>query len=307
LHKKIEILVLNISNTNLKKYYQLKEMTSLAPVLETINGHKRDQQIKFYPRFHKYEILTDPKTKYTSVTTWNKGHFPQFDADAVIANIFNSKGWGPHHKYWGQTAEQIKASWKTNSDAVSGAGTSLHERIEKFMNNEELENYTQLELYNAHQRHSVLPDKEAPEWNYFMQFVKDHPDLKPHRTEWMVFNEDVKIAGSIDMVYKNPDGTLSIYDWKRSKEITKTTGWHKYALNPIIGHLPDTNFWHYALQLNTYKYILETKYDVKISSLYLVRLHPDNEEQTYELLEVPDLSKEMKALFEERKMQIKTA
>lgn len=272
--------------------------------LKNKNAHNRDKLIKFYARGHKYEITSDPKSKYTSVTTWNHTHFPKFDADAVITNIFNSKNWGPDHKYWGQTAEQIKASWKSNGDAVAGAGTNLHERIEYFMNNEQLSpDYSHQELYDFHMNQNESTDN-AKEWNYFLQFVKDHPQLKPYRTEWMIYDEDLKLAGSIDMVYENPDGTLSIYDWKRSKEITSVNNWNKFSLNPIISHMPDTNFWHYALQLNTYKAILERKYGKIVTHLCLVRLHPDNTEESYELLPVPILEKELSDLFEERKRSV---
>jgi ATP-dependent exoDNAse (exonuclease V) beta subunit len=272
--------------------------------LKNKNAHNRDSQIKFYARGHKYEITSDPNSKYTSVTTWNHSHFPKFDADAVIKNIFNGKSWGPDHKYWGQSAEQIKASWKSNGDAVAGAGTSLHERIESFMNNDHLSpNYRHNELYEDFvQQHGDIDD--VKEWNYFLQFVKDHPDLKPYRTEWMIFDEDLKLAGSIDMVYENLDGTLSIYDWKRSKEITSVNNWNKFALNPLISDMPDTNFWHYSLQLNTYKAILERKYGKIVTNLCLVRLHPDNPEESYELLPVPILTKELNDLFEERKRSI---
>ena len=277
----------------------------INPVLERRNIHERDSEIKFYARGHKYEIITDPKSKYTSVTTWNHKHFPKFDADAIIANMFKSKGWGPEHKYWGQTAEQIKASWKSNGDAVSGAGTNLHERIEDFMNNNWLEGvYSQKELYEIYKCDFKDKVDEAVEWEYFLKFVENHPELTPYRTEWMIFDEDLKIAGSIDMVYENPDGTLSIYDWKRSKDISKINGWNKFALNPLICHMPDSNFWHYALQLNTYKGILERKYGKKVTKLCLVRLHPDIKEETYELLEVPILTKEIKELFEERQKEV---
>ena len=120
----------------------------------------------------------------------------------------------------------------------------------------------------------------------------------------MIYDEDLKIAGSIDMVYENPDGTLSIYDWKRSKEISKVNSWNKFALNPLICHMPDTNFWHYALQLNTYKAILERKYGKIVTNLCLVRLHPDNPNDNYELLPVPILTKEINELFEERQKEI---
>lgn len=274
--------------------------------LKNQNAHSRDGQIKFYARGHKYEITSDPNSRYTSVTTWNHKHFPKFDADAVIQNIFNSKSWGPDNKYWGQTAEQIKASWKSNGDAVAGAGTSLHERIEHFMNNDDLHpDYTHKELYEKYMDdNDTSTVSEVPEWNYFLQFVKDHPDLKPYRTEWMIYDEDLKLAGSIDMVYEYPDGTLGIYDWKRSKEISAVNNWNKYATNPLISFMPDTNFWHYSLQLNTYKTILERKYGKKVTNLCLVRLHPDNEEKTYDLIPVSILARELTNLFEEREKEV---
>lgn len=273
-------------------------------VLKRKYSCERDAQIKFYARGHKYEILSDSRSKYTSVTTWNHKHFPKFDADAVIQNIFNSKGWGPEHKYWGQTAEQIKESWKSSGESSSGAGTKLHERIEDFMNDKRFDfDYTHKQLYEVYKGDYKKPDPQV-EWDYFLQFINDHPHLKPYRTEWMIYDEDLKLAGSIDMVYENPDGTLTIYDWKRCKDIIKVNNWNKFATNPLICHMPDTNFWHYALQLNTYKAILERKYDKIVTNLYLVRLHPEAQEQTYELIEVPILTREITELFEEREKEI---
>jgi ATP-dependent exoDNAse (exonuclease V) beta subunit len=279
--------------------------TKINPVLQSKFAHPRDRFIRFYNRGHKYEISCDPDSKYTSVTTWNHKHFPKFDADTVIENIFKSKSWGPGHKYWGMTAQEIKNSWKSNGDAVSGAGTNLHERIENFMNDKRFTfEYTQQDLYQIYSSDNKGKTDEQVEWDYFIRFVKDHPELKPYRTEWMIFDEDLKLAGSIDMVYENPDGTLSIYDWKRSKDITKINSWNKFACNPLICHMPDSNFWHYALQLNTYKAILERKYNKNVTKLCLVRLHPDIEEKTYELLDVPILTKEIQELFEEREKEV---
>ena len=117
-------------------------------------------------------------------------------------------------------------------------------------------------------------NNESEEFSYFQNFLKDFPDLKPYRTEWMIFHEELMLSGSIDMIYENSDGTLQIYDWKRCKEIEHETNYNKYATTQCISHLPDTNFWHYALQLNVYKAILEQKYGKKITDLYLVCMHP---------------------------------
>ena len=279
---------------------------TLYPVLSRRNSHPRDSDIQFFEEDHKYIILSEPDVKYTSVTTWNHSHFPKFEADSIIDNMMKSKGWKEGHKYWGLTPEQIKGQWNTNKDAVAGAGTDLHFEIECFNNNNRLSSgYTNKELYQLYMSDNNLThDSKAIEWRYFINFVRDNPDLKPYRTEWTVYNDDVKISGSIDMIYENPDGTLSIYDWKRAKLITRINNFNKFALPPQICHLPDSNFWHYALQLNTYKAIIEQKYGKVVKHLFLVRLHPDAEEKNYELIELPDLSTEIKDLFMERKKQL---
>jgi len=273
----------------------------LNEVLSARNSHPRDNNIKFFEDGHKYCIAFEPDVKYTSVTTWNHHHFEQFDADNVIQNMMKGKNWKEGHKYWGLTPEQIKSQWNNNKDSVAGAGTDLHYEIECFHNDKRFQfEYTNNELVQIYlsERKKHL-EESSLEWKYFINFMKDHTYLKPYRTEWTIYHEDAKIAGSIDMVYENPDGTLSIYDWKRSKNITRINTFNKFALTPLICHLPDSNFWHYALQLNTYKYILESKYDKKIKDLYLVRLHPDAEEKNYELIKLPDLSTEINELFEE--------
>jgi hypothetical protein len=278
----------------------------MKPVLNNVlcvrNAHPRDKHIQFYEEDHKYVIDLEPDVKYTSVTTWIHEHFEQFDADKIIKKMMSGASWKKGHKYWGMTPDQIKNQWNSNKDAVSGAGTDLHFEIECFHNEITLRtDYTNKELLELYMRdrEKELAVKQL-EWQYFINFIKDHQHLKPYRTEWTVFNEDIKISGSIDMVYENPDGTLSIYDWKRSKNITRINTFNKFALPPCICHLPDSNFWHYALQLNTYKYILESKYGKTIKDLYLVRLHPDAEEKNYELIQLPILTIEIKDLLKDR-------
>ena len=282
----------------------------MKPILHNVlshkNAHPRDKNIQFFEEGHKYVILTEPHVKYTSVTTWNHSHFPHFDADEVINNMMKGKGWKEGHKYWGLTPQQIKDQWNSNKDAVAGAGTDMHFEIECF-NNDPMFNiaYSNKELYEMYMAdNKTCHDSTSLEWQYYINFIKDHPHLKPYRTEWLVYNDDVKISGSIDMVYENPDGTLSIYDWKRAKNITRINNFNKFALSAQVCHLPDSNFWHYALQLNTYKAILEQKYEKTIKDLFLVRLHPDAEEKNYELIPLPDLKREITELFSERKKHL---
>ena len=274
----------------------------LTPVLAINNFHERDIHITFFENEHKYVISFEPNVKYTSVTTWVHEHFEKFDSDNVIHKMMLGVKWKEGHKYWGKTAEEIKSLWNSNKDSVASAGTNLHYEIECFNNDKRFQfEYTNKDLYEIYYNDSKLKHDFKPiEWEYFINFIKDHPHLTPYRTEWTIYDEDVKISGSIDMVYKNLDGTLSIYDWKRSKNITRINNFNKFSTHPIICHLPDSNFWHYALQLNTYKAILERKYGKTVKDLYLVRLHPDAEEKNYELIKLPDLTTEIQQLFDER-------
>ena len=101
-----------------------------------------------------------------------------------------------------------------------------------------------------------------------------------------------------DMVFDMGDGTHAIYDWKRSKEIKRTSFGNEYAKTECIDHLPSTNYWEYAVQLNIYKKILEDKYGLNISELHLCVFHPNNDK--YQRIKIPDLKQEID-LFEWRK------
>jgi CRISPR/Cas system-associated exonuclease Cas4 (RecB family) len=197
----------------------------------------------------------------------------------------------PKYKYYGMTAEQIAQMWQKNGEESSAAGTKLHYDIECFWNGCPVEN-------------------ASIEYQYFLQFAADfqakNPGIKPYRTEWMVYYEELKFSGSIDMVFENPDGTLRIYDWKRCGEIPAEAFGGKCAKTECIRHLPDSKFWQYSLQLNTYKMILEAKYGKTVTELCLVRLHPDNAYKSYDLIPVPVMAAEMEALVEFRKGQIST-
>lgn len=247
------------------------------------NPHKRDQYITFDEGPHIYTVNGD--SSFKSVTTWNHSHFSHFDPDAIIKKMKWKIENDPTNKYYKMTSDEIKAQWAKSGKEASGSGTDMHNDIERFYNDEPVEN-------------------DSPEYGFFKKFQKDFQHLKPYRTEWMIYHEDLKLSGSIDMVYENPDGTLQIYDWKRVKGFEYEGFNGKSALTPAIKHIPDSNYWHYCLQLNTYKAILEAKYDKKVTDLYLIRLHPDNHEGTYERVEVQDLQKEVHDLFELRRQEV---
>jgi ATP-dependent exoDNAse (exonuclease V) beta subunit len=141
--------------------------------------------------------------------------------------------------------------------------------------------------------------KETKEWRFFMNFWKEcGDDLVPYRSEWEVYSEPHKLAGSIDMIYyRKSDGKYVIYDWKRSKGI-KTENSFENGYSPLA-HLPNCNYWHYTLQLNVYKWFLETYYGLEIGDLYIVIFHPDN--TNYQRMRLNILTDEVLEMLDCRK------
>jgi hypothetical protein len=159
-----------------------------------------------------------------------------FDPDAVIAKMMSGRNW-TKSKYYGKTAEEIKAGWNANGNEASTAGTRMHLDIEHYNNAEPVGNL-------AGDDYEANPSKE---WDYFMAYEKNHREprgLEPFRTEWLVFKEDIKLAGSIDMVYMKPDGTLAIYDWKRAKSMEYENKFKKQKITIMCHYLLLKFFWH---------------------------------------------------------------
>lgn len=245
--------------------------------LSKLNPHDRDKNIKFFEKGHIY--LVNGKKGFTSVTTWIHTLFEKFDADKIIYNMQNSKNW-INNKYYGLNKEEIKEIWNKNREESATSGTNLHLDIEKFYN-------------------KILVQNNSIEYKFFLNFVNDYKHLIPYRTEMLVYDEDLKLSGSVDMIFKNENDNFEIYDWKRSKEIKKTNEYNKWILNDKIEYIPDSNFWHYSLQLNLYRYILKNKYNFLVEGMYLVILYPDN--VNYKRLKVPLLEKEIEILIHSRK------
>ena len=248
-------------------------------MLETNNPNPRDARITLEPQYHRYYI--DGQTGYLSVTSWNKRHFAPFDAPAVIERMRAGRKWA-ESEYYGLTNWQIQKLWRDRGRVASEKGTELHDQIEGYFNG-----------------WRIGDEPDSQEYRYFKDFWRANKSaLVPYRTEWLVFDESIRVAGAIDMVFKDEAGEFHIYDWKRTKPISQDKSYGNFSTTECLAHIPDTNFWHYALQLNVYKAILEKNYSITVSSMHLVRLHP--EAAGYEDIIVPDLPTEVASLWEQR-------
>ncbi len=245
--------------------------------------HPRDDRITFYEPTHTYTIDGSSKG-IISGTGFLHQFFPHFEADKAIENMMKKPDW-PASPYYGMTPAEIKEFWSNKGRDASTKGTAMHLGIEQFMNG----------AYDV-----ILPEvKATKEFQFFMNFWKDHgADLEPYRAEWSVFSEEHMLCGQIDMLFRRKsDGAFLIYDWKRSREIKTSNQWRN-GFAPV-NHLEDCNYWHYSLQLNLYRWILEHLYDMKIADMYLIICHPDN--KNYIRMRLPRLDQEVEDMLECRK------
>jgi CRISPR/Cas system-associated exonuclease Cas4 (RecB family) len=196
--------------------------------------------------------------------------FPEFDAQHWSVRNASREGMSP---------EALRAKWARSGQESRELGTKLHEDIEKYY------------LKGSH--------AAGADYELFQKFLADHPDLKPYRSEWRIFDEKHMIAGTLDLVVKTATG-YDMYDWKRSKKVIgpgghpiTENGWAN-GIGPL-SHLPDTSFNRYVLQQNIYRNFLEKHYGIKIDKMYLVVLHPKH--NTYYKVEAPERNEEVEALL----------
>ena len=256
----------------------------MSTLLKEKNKHTLDERIKFQDKGHKYYIDGDSKDIVSS-TSFIHQFFDDFDTDKIIQNILKSSKYNdPNYAYYKMSFTDIKNQWSNNSKVAKEEGTRMHKDIEDFYNDIDVEN-------------------ESSEFKQFLQFYEDHKDLEIYRTEWNIFCEILRLTGSIDAVFINKDGTLSLGDWKRSKDISKESFDGKCGKYPL-DHIPDCNYYHYSLQLNLYRVILEKFYGKKVKEMFLVVLHPKNKNEKYIRIDVKNMDKEIHYMLDYRKEEL---
>ena len=153
--------------------------------------HPRDASIIFDEVPHIYTI--NGSTDNVSVTTWCHSHFEPFNAEKIIQRMMSKPNWS-NNKYFGKTAAEISAGWKEQGKIAACEGTNMHKMIEDY--------------YQLGEFKEPITCSDA-EINIFKAFVNKNEHLKPYRAEWMIWDDKLRLAGSIDMIFKNEDGTYS--------------------------------------------------------------------------------------------------
>lgn len=262
--------------------------------LKLLNPHPRDSLIVFKEEGHEYFVegeLCNKSDGWLSSTGWvhSPDFFDHFDPDTTITRMMRSKNW-PNSKYYGMTREQIKNQWAAAGNKACRIGSLFHLGCpESFYNMQPMTDDGDISFLKTQ----------------FIKFVQEHQHLEPYRTEFFVFDNDLKLTGSIDMLFRDRDdkNVFYIYDWKISKEIC--TQRPQFAKRPKHGDLKafwDCNYTHYSMQLGLYKYILNTNYGMNVTDLYLIRFYHNYE--GYDKIPCLEMQDIIADLMEKRKMRL---
>jgi ATP-dependent exoDNAse (exonuclease V) beta subunit len=171
------------------------------------------------------------------------------------AQPFDEDYWAEYKaKKEGVSVQEIKDRWEKVRVASQIRGTNFH-------------NYMECKLKGIGSDYS--DNKELKELgDIFCAEMIESGKLTSLGIEQVVFDVDLDVAGTVDFVGVNHLGEYIILDWKTNKEIKCQNSYQSMKV-PFESY-DDCNFYHYSLQLNIYRHIIEKHCNVKIPHLYFV-------------------------------------
>ena len=238
--------------------------------------NKRGLKILFEEDTHKYSSVIDGKEiVYTSVTSVIHKYAKPFDADKIAP--FSAKKAGV-------SVEEIKRQWAEAGKRACIFGTRTHEICEDIILGREPRNSAKDLREEFVFKHAINMAKA----------LKTKVDIiSPERP---VFDVKLKIAGTIDLLAKSKkDNSYIIIDWKTNATIDSENKYGDKMLFPLED-LADCNFNHYALQLNTYEYLLKYSGEVPFDTpfkRYLIHLT----ETGGKFIELPEMQSRVKDII----------
>lgn len=241
--------------------------------------------IKFIEDKHQYLSLQENDTlPWTSVTQLIHQYQPKKNWDMI------AKRYAKKHNL---SVEDVKLKWKAENEKAVNRGVKFHKQREQDLLSCETIGLDGNALPICHPVIDEAGNKISPP-----QKLQDgvYPEL-------LVLLNSAHICGQADYVMIS-NGLIHIKDYKTNKEIKEHgfvnwEGIEERMLDPITG-IPNSNYWHYALQLNIYAYIIRKNNPLlKVGKLELLHIQFDETEEVSNITpyELPDLQDDVHRLI----------
>ena len=224
--------------------------------------------IKYYDDKHKYYI---GNKELISTTTFISEFKEPFDTDLMA---------GLTAKKRGVSKQQILLEWEDIKDVACARGSDLHAYSDNFMHNR---------VFPTDVSDSLISHFKK----FYNSFIKKGNLVI--RTEYVLGDEDLGIAGMIDLFcYNESKEQFYIADYKTNKQFTFQSKYKKYYKEPI-NHLDECEFNTYSLQTSIYRYIIEKNLGIELGDSIVVWFNEKNE--TYESIKCEYLKKDVEKMF----------
>lgn len=283
---------------------------------------KRNGNIAFEEKAHRYWDVTDPSKKFTSVTTIIEKFGQPFDKEfwsayKALEKLLSADAWKiekpsllKSKKFdksllelhdisendFNREQQAILDSWDEENRKSCERGTKIHADFEnsfyKKKKNIDISKFQIGGKFECRKDYTDLDLENAVYPEYLIHRVS--PDGK------------LCIAGQIDLLVKKGNNII-IGDYKTNKEIkmksffdskTKSSVKMKFPLN----NLDDVNYWHYCLQLSTYAWMLQ-KLNPDFIIEDLVMIHIDHKDKMT-IYHLPYLKTEVEKMLAFYKKQL---
>lgn len=234
---------------------------------------KKNGNVAFREKDHKYFNLNDINKKYTSVTTLIHSYAQEFNSDffssyEALKKILNqedfkkekiklletkkvdienlSKKYNFNIEDFNKIKQEILLDWEIKNKLACERGTLIHSKLEN-------DSYTD-------------PTTVATKFGLGGKFIskRDYTELDIENglyPEYLIYDDSCGLAGQIDLLIKKGND-ITIVDFKTNKELKFESGYDfntkkKATMKFPLNNLMDCNMSHYTLQLSTYAYMLQ--------------------------------------------------
>jgi hypothetical protein len=215
--------------------------------------YKKFRHIQYDDDAHKY-INANTGKRMTSVTQLIGKFKPEFDTEYWSKKKAKERG---------ITQEAMLKEWNEIKNKGLHIGNTIHDYIEK-----------------RYDQYIIEPTNATVE-----KYMEDTKDDVPYMQEVIVGNDIV--AGRFDHLCIR-DNKLVIKDWKTNKKFYTTS---RYSLINGLDHIPNCEFYIYALQTSLYQYLL----DIDISDREIIWFDRQGE---YHVFKMPYLENEVKIMLD---------
>jgi hypothetical protein len=259
--------------------------------------------IKFTEQDHLYTSIVPDDRKWLSATTLISSMHEKFDSRAAAVKSSTRRPTQKYpNKWFNLPVYEIEAAWKAEGLRSTDLGTWYHNKREN-------------KLY------------DTPGLTVFKPVIEGTAKLAPNQVltegiypEHLVYLASAEVCGQSDYV-EVKNNKVYIRDYKTSKEIKRVgfTNWGGVVkkMLPPVAHLDDCHFYHYALQLSLYMYIIlrhnptmvpgtliieHVKFEVAGEDKYSYPIYAQDEHGEYivteiEEIELPYLAKEIQTIL----------